>query len=86
MRGKRKPGENIEDWQRGTERLTLRLKPEVMQLLYSLSTEIGKPGSPETYAATIEQALRALSREMNTEVAASESNTNAPTDKRGSDG
>lgn len=64
MAAKKKPGTNIEDWQRGTKRLTLRLKPEVMQLLYSLSTEIGEPGAPETYAKTIEQALHALDREM----------------------
>lgn len=50
--------------QRKTERLTLRLKPEVMALLYSLSTEIGEGGTAKTYAETIEQALRALDREM----------------------
>lgn len=61
------PGANIEDWQRGTERVTLRLKPEVMQLLYSLSTEIGEPGKTATYAAVVEQALRALDREMSIE-------------------
>ena len=67
MAAKKKPGANIEDWQRGTERLTLRLKPEVMQLLYSLSSEIGEAGKPQTYAETIRQALEALNREMNAE-------------------
>lgn len=55
-----------------TERLTLRLKPEVMQLLYSLSTEIAEGGGPKTYASTIEAALHALSREMDAEVKAAE--------------
>jgi hypothetical protein len=69
---KKASGTNIEDWQRGTERITLRLKPEVMQLLYSLSSEIGEAGKPETYAETIRQALEALNREMNEETAENE--------------
>jgi len=60
-------GRNVEEWERGTERLTLRLKPEVMQLLYSLATEVGEPGKAATYAKVVEQALHALDREMNEE-------------------
>ena len=69
MAAKKKPGANIEDWQRGTERLTLRLKPEVMQLLYSLATEVGEGDPSKNLAKTIEQALHALDREMNKECA-----------------
>lgn len=58
---KKASGKNIEDWQRKTERITLRLKPDVMRMLESLSTETG------SYAKTIEQALHALDREMDAE-------------------
>lgn len=61
----------VTEAQRHTKRVVLRLRPEVADLLYSLSTEIGEPGKPETLAATIEQALAALNREM---AAESESN------------
>lgn len=67
------PGRNIEDWQRKTERITLRLKPEVMQRLYSLSTEMSdEPGTAVSYAAVVTAALEALSREMDAEVEANE--------------
>jgi hypothetical protein len=57
----------VTEEQRHTERLTLRLKPEVMQLLRSLASEIGEGTKAETYARTIEEALLALDREMTAE-------------------
>lgn len=39
------PGKNIEDWQRGTERITLRLDPEAMDLLRSYAKSLGVPMS-----------------------------------------
>ena len=66
---KKASGRNISETERGTERLNLRLKPSVMQKLYSLSTECSdKPGTPLAYAKVIEEALEALSREMDREV------------------
>lgn len=57
----------VTEEQRHTVRVVLRLKPEVADLLYSLATEIGKPGKADTYAETVRQALEALNREMNAE-------------------
>jgi hypothetical protein len=62
------PGRNVTESERGTERLTLRLKPSVMNQLMSLATEIGEGDPRKHLAKTIEQALAALNREMNAEV------------------
>lgn len=72
---KKASGRNISETERGTERLNLRLKPSVMQTLYSLSTEMSdKPGTSLAYAKVIEEALAALSREMDAEVLEDEDN------------
>ena len=49
------PGRNVEEWERGTERLTLRLDPTSMQYLEKISTEMGC-----TRATTVLLALEAL--------------------------
>ncbi len=61
------PGRNVAESERGTERLNLRLKPSVMLMLESLATEIGEGDSKKRLAKTIEEALHALSREMDRE-------------------
>lgn len=68
-------GQNIEDWQRKTERITLRLPKKEMELLYSLSTEVASDGGMFTIdgqrkgalAKTVIAALHALEREMDRE-------------------
>jgi hypothetical protein len=62
----------VSEGDRKTQRLTLRLRPEVMAQLYSLSTEVGEPGTEATYAEVVTQALAALSREMDAECAENE--------------
>lgn len=70
-KAKKASGRNVEEWERGTERLTLRLRPEAMQLLYSLATEMGEGDPSKHLSKTVEAALHALSREMDAEVGAS---------------
>jgi hypothetical protein len=61
----------VREDQRGTIKVTLQLKPEVHTLLLSLATEIGVGDPKRHLSRTVEEALRALDREMTAEVEAS---------------
>lgn len=56
------PGENIEEWQRHTERLTLRLDPEAMELLASYAKSLGW-----TKAQVVEAALESFKNDKRTQ-------------------
>lgn len=76
-------GANIEDWQRGTQRITLRLRPDMMRLLGSLASEY------DSMADCVGAALKALDRELDAECRANgmtdPSRVAKPTLHRGTD-
>ena len=62
MATKKASGRNVEEWERGTVRLTLRLDEEAMELLSSYAESLGS-----TKADIVTMALESFKNDKNTQ-------------------